>query len=97
MRFVEKKYDDTLVALLATLVFLGFALFTIYGQDGLLRLFELKTMRDDLHAKNNALMIENFQLFQKRKSLYDLNTIEKEAKASLGLVGEGEVVIILSE
>ena len=97
MKFIEKKYDDTLVALLAFLVFLGFALFTVYGQDGLLRLMELKKMRDGLNTKNKAMMIENFELYQRRKSLYDFKTLEKEAKTSLGLIAPDEIVLVLPQ
>ncbi len=94
MKIVQKRNYDTFFTLLALGIFFAFLIFTINGKEGLLKLFQLKKIRNDLIAHNKKLLLENVALLQEQNSLYHLSTVEHVAKASLGLVAPGEFVYI---
>lgn len=97
MKIVARPSYDTFFLLTACAIFFAFLIFTINGEDGLLRLLKLKGMRNELRAKNHALMMENLSLRQEQKSLHSLKTIEQTAHATLGLAYPDEIVFVLGK
>lgn len=94
MKLIEKQNHDTLFYILALIIFFAFLIFTISGQEGMLRLLSLKKTRDELISKNKQLLTENLSLRQQQTNLYNLKTIEHTARESLGLVYPGEIVFV---
>ncbi len=79
------------LALLALL--LGFALFTVFGERGLLHLWRLSEENKRLDEKNFRVHRENEILGDKINRLrHDNRYLEKVAREELGLVRPGEIV-----
>ncbi len=94
MHFISKKNADSIFFILGLVIFLIFFIFTVSGDQGLLRLMQLKKMKDDLAMQNKGLMMSNLALRQEQKSLYDLETLKHQARGSLGLAYPNEVVFV---
>ena len=97
MKLVEKKDYSRLFYFVALFIFFSFIVVTISGEEGLLRLIQLKSLKENLIHQNKTLLQENLYYRKKIKSLHHLASIEKQAKKSLGLVHENEIVFILEK
>lgn len=94
MKLVEKKDYNSLFYFLAIVIFVAFLIFTISGNDGLIRLLKLKNIKQQFVAKNRVVLRENLALRLEQKSLYNLKVIENVARQSLGLVYPDEFVFV---
>lgn len=97
MKLVAKRDYNFIFYWLAVLIFFGFLVFTVTGQDGLVRLVQLRQLKQELAAKNGALLHKNIALRQEQKNLKDLGVIEHLARKSLGLVYADEVVFVIDK
>ncbi|MBI4411570.1 MAG: septum formation initiator family protein [Deltaproteobacteria bacterium] len=97
MKLVEKRDYNFLFYWLAVFIFVGFLVFTVTGRDGLIRLIQLKHLKQELAAKNEALLRTNIALRQEQKNLKDLRVIEYLARKSLGLVYPDETVFVFDK
>ena len=95
MRIIEKRNYGAVFFFLALAIFIAFAIFTINGNDGILRLMKLKKIKAKLVEENNQVMAENLSFRQSIKSLSDAATIERTAHESLGFVHDNETIFII--
>jgi len=83
-------------ALLVTLV-LGYVPYHVYARSGLARTLQLRRELGLLHARNVDLRFENERLAREAEALRsDPEAIERVARAELGWVRPGEVIVDLS-
>lgn len=69
-------------------------MFTIFGENGLADLKQLKTERDILLKKNDELIQKNLSLCREIERLKnDPEYVENVARKELGVIGKDEVVI----
>lgn len=96
VKFVDKKNYNFAFYLIAILIFFAFLGFTATGEDGLIRLYQLKKTKDNLEEKNRALLLENLTYRQELKSLHNPDTLSYHAHESPGLVYPNEIVYVTS-
>ena len=69
-------------------------LFIVFGENGLVDLHRLKTERDHLLQKNEALTQENLSLYREIERLKeDPEYVENIARQELGVIGKDEVIL----
>jgi len=86
----RRRFQFPLWWLIPLMVLCGFALF---GDKGVVRLWQGYQQRQELQAKVGQLQVENQQLRQKIKDLKnDRKTIESLARRELGMVRPDELV-----
>ena len=71
-----------------------FAILTITGDDGILRLMKLQKVKADMEKENRTLLEQNLAYRQDIKSLYQIPSIEARARESLGWVYPDEVIYV---
>ncbi len=85
---IKSKY--VIILLIFTVIV---TLSTLFGERGLLHLYELSKKRNSMVNYNNALKESNRDLKKKTELLKnDNHYIEKVARKELGMVGSGEIV-----
>ena len=86
-------------ALLVTLaiVVLGYVPYHVYARSGLARTLQLGRELETLRARNATLRAENARLVREAAALGDdLDAVERVARAELGWVRPGELVVDLA-
>ena len=69
-------------------------LFIVAGNNGLTDLHRLKTKKDNLVKKNEALSKENLSLYREIERMKnDPKYVENVARKELGVIGKDEVII----
>ena len=69
-------------------------LFIVAGNNGLTDLYRLKTKKDNLVKKNEALTKENLSLYREIERMKnDPKYVENVARKELGVIGKDEVII----
>lgn len=91
MKIVEKK-GHFVFSLLAVVIFFVFVGFAASGEDGLIRLMQLRKIKLELVQKNKNLMLANLEYRQILKSLYNLKSLEYHAREVIGFVYPDEIV-----
>ncbi len=76
-----------------TIVMMFFA-FSIWGDDGLLRLLELKNLRDQIAEENKGMLLNNLANTQEILNLKKTTTIEQVARSELGMIRQDEVILV---
>lgn len=71
-----------------------FSVLTVTGEDGLLRLMELKKVKAHLEEENRKLLERNLAYRQEIKSLYQMSAIEARARESMGWVYQDEIIYV---
>ncbi len=85
---IKSKY--VIILLIFTVIV---TLSTLFGERGLLHLYDLSKKRNSMVNYNNALKESNRDLKKKTELLKnDNHYIEKVARKELGMVGSGEIV-----
>jgi len=97
MRRETKTWLGRLVAALAVTVLLGYIPYHVYARSGLARTIALRRDLAALRTHNSELRAENERLGREAEALRtDLGAIERVARAELGWVRPGELVVDLS-
>jgi cell division protein FtsB len=99
MRRETKTWLGRLLAALAVTVLLGYIPYHVYARSGLARTIALRRDLVALRARNGDLRAENERLAREAEALRsdtDLSAIERVARAELGWVRPGEMVVDLS-
>ena len=79
---------------LALLIILLFSVLTITGEDGILRLVELKKIKTRLEEENRKLLQHNLAYRQEIKSLYQIQSVEARAREAMGWVYKDEIIYV---
>ncbi|HET6147053.1 MAG TPA: septum formation initiator family protein [Polyangia bacterium] len=96
MRRETKTWLGRLVAALAVTVLLGYIPYHVYARSGLARTVALRGDLLALRARNRELRAGNERLAREAEALRsDLGAIERVARAELGWVRPGELVVDL--
>jgi len=96
MRRETKTWLGRLVAALAVTVLLGYIPYHVYARSGLARTIALRRDLATLRAHNREVRAENERLAREAEALRsDLGAIERVARAELGWVRPGELVVDL--
>lgn len=77
----------------ATIVVVIFS-FSLWGEDGLLRLLELKQLRNQIAEENKSMLLENLSYTQEIANLKKTTTIEQVARSELGMIRDDEVILL---
>jgi len=89
---------QNLLLTLAVIVLFVLLLLILFGDKGLADLNMLKKNRDQMVEKNSRLMGENLSLYRAIERLQtDPTYIENIARQELGVVGENELIIKMSD
>ncbi len=94
MKIITKKDTNFIFGLVALVLVMVFSVLTVTGEDGILRLMELKRMESKLQSENRALLERNLAYRQEIKSLYQMPSIEARARESLGWVHPDEIIYV---
>jgi cell division protein FtsB len=90
MKSEMKKKRFLLLILISLLIF---AIFTFFGEKGILHLFRLRKELVRVNEKNSKLEEENQKLKEEVKRLKsDKRYIEEIARKELGMVKKGEII-----
>ncbi len=83
---------------LGVLILLATALYTVFGDKGLVDVLHLKAEKARVTAINQELTDENLKLYREIERLKkDPEYIEEVARGELGVVGQDELVIKLKK
>jgi cell division protein FtsB len=83
-----------LLIALTVLLMSSLFIFIVFGENGLVDLNRLKTERDHLLKKNEALTKENLTLYREIERLKeDPEYVENVARQELGVIGKDEVIL----
>lgn len=82
--------------ILGVVLFVGFFIVTVWGEDGLLRLMELRAMRDKMVKSNQHLLQSNFQAMEKILKLRQMGYVEQTARTEMGLIRSDEIVYVVT-
>jgi len=97
-KFKSISFPTNQFFLLASfLVLIMFFAFAILGSDGLLRLLELKNLRDQIAQENKDMLLQNLANTQEILSMKKTTSIEQVARSELGMIRQDEVVLIFSK
>lgn len=96
VRFVQKRDYNSIFYFIALIIFVAFVGFTISGEDGLIRLYQLNKIKQGLLQENKTLLVENLGYRQELKSLHHQSALANQAHESLGLAYPDEVVWLVS-
>jgi cell division protein FtsB len=97
MRRETKTWLGRLGAALAVTVVLGYIPYHVYARSGLARTIALRRDLVALRTHNREVRAENERLAREAEALRsDLGAIERVARAELGWVRPGELVVDLS-
>ena len=91
-RFIQKRDTNSIFYIIALVIFVAFAGFTVSGEGGLIRLLQLHKTKNGLLHENRGLLLENLALRQELKSMRHPRALEAEAHKSLGLAYPDEIV-----
>jgi cell division protein FtsB len=87
----KEKHTKYVIILIVFTVIVTFS--TLFGEKGLLQLYNLSKKRNSIIEHNSTLKDENRQLGEEIELLKnDDKYIEKIARRELGMVGKGEIV-----
>ena len=98
--FLRKIIDgiqDQLFYLFAFSIFFIFIFLTVWGENGILRLVELKRIKENVVSDNGALLRQNLAFVQEIEKLKDSRFVEQRARTDLGMVRASETVFIVKE
>lgn len=79
------------------IIVLMFLAFSVWGDDGLLRLLELKNLRDQIAEENKVVLLDNLANTQEILGLKKTATIEQVARSNLGMIRQDEVILVFPE
>jgi cell division protein FtsB len=97
MRRETKTWAGRLLAAVAVTFLLGYIPYHLYARSGLARTIGLRRDLVALHTLNQDLQAENERLAREADGLRsDLGAIERVARAELGWVRPGELVVNLA-
>ena len=97
MRRETKTWVGRLLAAVAVASVLAYIPYHLYARSGLARTIGLRRDLMALHARNQDLQAENERLAGEADALRsDLGAIERVARAELGWVRPGEIVVDLA-
>jgi cell division protein FtsB len=97
MRRGTKTWLGRLGAVVMVMLALGYVPYHVYARSGLARTLQLRRDLDGIRARNAELRAENERLAREAESLRgDPRAIERVARAELGWVRPGEVIVDLS-
>jgi cell division protein FtsB len=97
MRRETKTWVGRLLAAVAVTSVLAYIPYHLYARSGLARTIGLRRDLVALHARNQDLQAENERLAREADALRsDLGAIERVARAELGWVRPGEIVVDLA-
>lgn len=68
---------------------------SIWGQDGLLRLWELHRTRVQLQVENHRILMDNLRLQRQIRALASPHVLEQQARKELGYVRPDEDVFVV--
>ena len=94
MRQETKTWAGRLVAAVVVTFALGYIPYHVYARSGLARTLVLRRDLQGLRARNAELRAENERLAREADALRsDLGAIERVARAELGWVRPGEIIV----
>lgn len=97
MRRETKTWLGRLGAAALVMFALGYIPYHVYARSGLAHTLQLRRDLSTLRARNSELKVENQRLAREAEALRDdLGAIERVARAELGWVRPGEVILDLS-
>ena len=94
-RFVQKQDTNSIFYTIAIFIFVIFTAFTLIGEEGLIRLYELNQIKKSLAEENRTLLVQNLALRQELKSLNSPRTMEQKAHEFLGLAYPDEKIWLI--
>ena len=74
-----------------------FFVITIWGDNGLKELWQLKQKKETLAKSNLELLHQNWLYYEEIKRLSDPKNLEQAARTELGMVRENETVYVIEQ
>jgi cell division protein FtsB len=97
MRRETKTWTGRFLAAALVALVLGYIPYHVYARSGLARTIALRRDLQTLHARNEELRAENERLARDADALRsDVGAVERVARAELGWVRPGELIVDLS-
>jgi cell division protein FtsB len=91
------KIQDQFFYAFAMLIFFLFFVVTVWGENGLLRLIELKRMTKNVASGNEAILRDNLLHVLEIGKLKNTSYVEERARTDLGLIRDSETVFVVPE
>lgn len=94
----KTKLDDLqniLFYALGVVVFCMFVFLTVWGDDGLMKLVDLKTQKKNFSQQNVEILQQNLMRVEEIEKLKSARYLKQIARSELGLVKPDEVVFII--
>lgn len=77
------------------LIFVLFFIMTLWGDNGILKLVELKRIRAGIAGENDEILRQNLLYAQEIERLKESGYVEQKARTDLGFVKENETVFVI--
>ena len=90
------KNQNRVMLILGVFLFFCFAVITIWGKDGLVRLMELRQIRDQIAADNRDILFQNFEHSLEIEKLKTEEYVEHIARKDLGMIRQDEMIYIVN-
>lgn len=94
---ILRKRQNRIFLALASVVLLVFSYLSLWADNGLLHLLQLKRIKTAIHEENKTILEQNLSYVQEIKKLKELPYIEQKARSELGYVRPNEVVYVVEE
>lgn len=91
------QFQTQLFPAFALAIFIAFFFLTVWGENGVLRLVELRRIKAGIESGNTDVLRENLLFVQQIEKLKDAPYVEQKARSNLGMVRDNETVFVISE
>lgn len=91
------RLQNHVFSLAVAVIFFFFFFVTVWGENGILKLVELKHIREKVSYENESILKQNLVYLQEIESLKKTPFVEQRARSDLGFVRTNEKVFILTE
>lgn len=91
------QLQNRFFSVFAFAVFVMFFFMTVWGENGVVRLIELKRIGERIEAENAEILKQNLLMVQEIDKLKDVNYVGQQARSRLGMVRPDETVFVVPE
>lgn len=93
----QRPERNQIFILVGLFILFMFTTYTIWGEDGLMRLWELKDVRNQIAEENKNVLLQNLSQIEEIQKLKESHYVEQVARSELGMIREDEVILVIAE
>lgn len=94
---IVERIQNRIFYFIIFVVFVLFVGFTVWGENGILRLLEVNRIKSKVVFENTELLKQNLLFVQEVTRLKEVQFMEQRARTDLGFIKNNEKVFVLDE